>query len=104
MYNPENMQIIGSTFSNNEALNSSEVTPSGIGGGIYYTTTPEYLSYLAMPETNTFTGNYADDSGGAVNWDELEPEDITTNDFRNNNAGLYGDDIACFAQMLVAVD
>ena len=50
-----------------------------------------------MSNQNQFILNYADNAGGAIKWDEVEPnfEDNTT--FSKNNAGLYGNNIASFA-------
>jgi hypothetical protein len=57
-----------------------------------------------MSGKNKFTNNYADNSGGAIKWDDLEPEiaffSVT---YINNIAKLYGNDIASFPQKLIAL-
>ena len=40
--NPEYLTILGSTISNNKALNDSTLSSSGTGGGLYYTCTSSY--------------------------------------------------------------
>ena len=74
-------------------MNSSN--EMGEGGGIYYscdTTT----SCKLIANTNTFQNNYADNAGGAIKWDPLEPT-FSTNTYKNNSAYLYGNDVASFA-------
>ena len=52
-----------------------------------------------MFENLYFYNNTADIKGGAIYWDELEP--IMKNiSYKNNSAGKYGDNIACFSQEL----
>ena len=34
--------------------------------------------------------NYAENAGGAIKWDDLEPEYVTTNTYISNRAVRYG--------------
>jgi hypothetical protein len=56
--------------------------------------------------TSYFINNSAADAGGAIKWDDLEPNFDTTvfKRMHNNTAKLYGNDIACFAQNLVLLE
>jgi hypothetical protein len=49
-----------------------------------------------MRENNTFYNNIAENSGGAVKWDDVEPRNIGNQIFKNNYAALYGNDIGSF--------
>ena len=49
-----------------------------------------------MKDNNRFTNNEAENAGGALKWDDVEPK-FANNIFSNNYAKLYGNDIACFA-------
>ena len=42
--------------------------------------------------------NYAEQAGGAVDWNYNEPTGLDNLQFVNNSATLYGNDKACFAQ------
>ena len=53
---------------------------------------------------NSFTNNYAENSGGAVKWDDVEPWRVEDSHFDNNSAYLYGDDIGSFAQRILAIN
>jgi hypothetical protein len=50
-----------------------------------------------------FKNNHADNSGGGIKWDDLEPDFDNTTSYENNFAFLYGDDIACFAQKIISI-
>ena len=87
------MNIENNQFISNKALNSS--SEKGEGGGLYYscdTTT----KCKVIANTNTFINNYADNAGGAIKWNPLEPS-FSMNTYKNNIAYLYGNDVACFA-------
>jgi hypothetical protein len=58
---------------------------------------------VVIKNSNLFTLNYADNSGGGIKWDDLEPDFDTTNTYSNNFATLYGDDIACFAEKMIQI-
>ena len=80
--------------------------PVVYGGAMYYTCDPpDYGCDIDMFDKNTFTSNYAENSGGAIKWDQVEPnfEDDTTV-YTNNGATLYGDNIASFAQMIIKIN
>lgn len=49
-------------------------------------------------DSNLFRNNTSSRSGGAVYWNDLEPENILdrSNKFSYNKAAIYGDDIASF--------
>mmetsp|Transcript_29316 Transcript_29316/g.28479 ORF Transcript_29316/g.28479 Transcript_29316/m.28479 type:complete len:103 (-) Transcript_29316:1618-1926(-) len=96
------MRIVGTTFKKNSATNKTDGT-EGKGGGIYYICAT-YSCILDMTGGNVFKNNHADNAGGGIKWDDLEPNFVTSNSFDGNDAYLYGDDIACFAQMLVAIN
>lgn len=66
------MDVKGNSFYNNKALNYSDFEFSGLGGAIYYTCI-RYLCNVYMGNGNSFDGNYAANSGGALKWDDLEP-------------------------------
>ena len=53
---------------------------------------------------NSFTNNYADNSGGAVKWDDVEPFNVEDGFFKNNSAYLYGNNIASFASRIILID
>ena len=55
--NPEYMQILSSTFSNNRAYNDSEFILSGVGGAIYYTCDSAWLCQLDIMGGNVFESN-----------------------------------------------
>ena len=68
------------------------------GGAVYFSCSHLYtdpsLKQCTLSITNTtFQGNLAQTVGGAIKWDFYEPwmENLT---FRNNQALIYGDDIA----------
>ena len=44
----------------------------------------------------TFTNNSADNVGGGINWDTVEPNFDTSTTYINNSAKNYGNNIACF--------
>mmetsp|Transcript_30033 Transcript_30033/g.29285 ORF Transcript_30033/g.29285 Transcript_30033/m.29285 type:complete len:92 (-) Transcript_30033:1575-1850(-) len=91
------MEILNTTFIQNKAENFSEFTLSGMGGGIYYTCGTAWQCELSIQEENFFLENEADNSGGAIMWDELEPVFDFTSNYTDNFAWLYGNDVACFA-------
>lgn len=51
-----------------------------------------------MENTNSFINNNADNAGGGIYWENIEPLNILTESkFIENTAFLYGNNIACFA-------
>ena len=55
---------------------------------------------------NSFTNNYAENSGGAVLWEDLEPYGLNSPDcyFNNNTALIYGPNVATFAQRIIQIN
>ena len=68
------------------------------GGGFYYTCDGKTSCKVDMTE-NTFIENTSEESGGGIKWVDVEPVNIedSSNTFKGNSAGIYGDDIACFS-------
>jgi hypothetical protein len=79
--NPEYMEITSSTFLENKVLNNSNFEISGDGGAIYYPCDSTYKCNVTIRNNNIFKYNYADNSGGAIKWNDLEPNDVTENTF-----------------------
>jgi len=102
--NPEKMSITGTRFEGNSVYNHSDWTISGYGGGLYYTCTSGYLCEVSIQDSNEFFDNYAANAGGGIKWDDLEPDFDGSNNFTDNFAELYGDDIGSFSQNLVSID
>lgn len=46
---------------------------SGKGGGMYYSCKNTEKCRLTMNGNHTFKGNKAENAGGAIHWDMLEP-------------------------------
>lgn len=76
---------------------------SGSGGAIYFHCNPDYLNCKLIIQKTTFQNNFASIKGGTIYWDEVKPiiDRLTT--FSNNNALLYGNDIAAFSNQLVLI-
>ena len=90
-------------FYNNSALNGTSLGLEGYGGGLYYTCATDNNCKLLMYGNNTFESNYAENAGGGIKWDDVEPSFKDGIFYSNNSATLYGDNIACFAQMLIEI-
>ena len=57
-----------------------------------------------MRDWNNFTNNYAESSGGAIFWEDIEPEIVGNRSqylFERNSAGTYADNIGSFPAKLV---
>jgi len=52
---------------------------------------------------NNFTNNSADYLGGAIYWNYYNPIDVISQTYVSNNAGVYGNDFASFAQVLKTI-
>ena len=102
--NPEYMLIQNTSFKSNVVNNDSTLTSSGLGGAIYYTCDNSYLCQVNITNYNSFVDNYAANSGGAIKWDDLEPIFDESNQYINNYAALYGNNIASFAQMVISIN
>jgi len=100
---PEDLKIQESKFKTNKAHNLTGLTNSGKGGAIRYTCSSSLECYVAIGSNSIFENNYAEESGGAIHWSDLEPDFDESSLFENNAGWLYGDDIACFAQNLVQI-
>jgi hypothetical protein len=57
-----------------------------------------------MEGNNRFINNSADNSGGGIKWDDLEPSFINDVFYSGNSATLYGDNIASFAEKLISIN
>jgi hypothetical protein len=54
---------------------------------------------------SNFDSNVAQIEGGAIKWDFFEPLDLlSTNNFTNNTAQVYGNDIASVAKYLLPIN
>jgi hypothetical protein len=71
--NPKQINISNLTMFNNSVSNYSLFTKSGLGGAIYYTCGLSYNCNINMLGYNYFGHNRADNAGGAIKWDDLEP-------------------------------
>jgi hypothetical protein len=67
------MSILNNSFINNKVYNDSTATTSGYGGGIYYTCLTSGKCNVIIKNSNIFSNNQADNSGGGIKWDDLEP-------------------------------
>ena len=54
-----------------------------------------------MNGNNIFKNNIAENAGGGIKWDDIEPTIENDNIYSDNYAVLYGNEIASFAQMLI---
>ncbi|CDW84499.1 UNKNOWN [Stylonychia lemnae] len=77
--NAQSVKIVNSTFSENKALivkNSLlQITNKGSGGAVYYTCNSQQLNCkMKFEGFNIFQDNLAEVKGGALFWDQLEPE------------------------------
>ncbi|CDW84862.1 UNKNOWN [Stylonychia lemnae] len=108
--NTESLIISGSNFLYNRAeqfkTSIYQLDLAGSGGAIYMTCNSQELNCLfKFQGNNKFTRNSAIIRGGAIYWDELEPEYFIENMiFSENQATQYGDNIACFSQKLGVID
>jgi hypothetical protein len=94
----------GNWIINNYATYLTTDTSSGIGGGLYYTcTSSTFNCNVTIEDENYFEYNTAENSGGGMQWDNVEPNFDTTNVFDNNIATLYADNIACFAEKIILI-
>ncbi|TNV88085.1 hypothetical protein FGO68_gene10378 [Halteria grandinella] len=82
------------TFTSNTALKA--------GGAIFYSCTTNYLCVMEITNC-TFKHNYANIEGGAIKWTKSEPQFSDDVIFINNTAGIYGDDLASVARVLVRI-
>eukprot|EP00347_Sterkiella_histriomuscorum_P009503 403340963 len=94
-------------FQNNSAYNISSTSTQvyqGSGGSIYYDCDALTLSCQVKIKNSKFIKNYADRQGGAIHWEQLEPIFSGTNEFKDNYAYQYGNNISCFAQKISKID
>ena len=52
---------------------------------------------------NNFTNNSADYLGGAVYWNYYNPNYFINETYVSNTAGVYGDNLASFSQVLKTI-
>lgn len=58
-----------------------------------------------MLENIVFQSNFAERSGGAIQWDIIEPlGDISQIAFINNSALVYGNDISSYPLKIIMID
>ena len=67
------IRLIENLFLKNKALNNSEISSSGNGGAIYYICTLQIVCTLKVIGKNKFISNFAQNSGGAIKWDDIQP-------------------------------
>ncbi|CDW90149.1 UNKNOWN [Stylonychia lemnae] len=92
--NIKKLTIIDSSFNN---------CSSKMSGGAFRYDCPSqtYDCEVILIGLNRFTNNKASTSGGAFYWNENEPKfDMKKIYFYNNIAGIYGNNIGCYAQKL----
>ncbi|TNV88143.1 hypothetical protein FGO68_gene8974 [Halteria grandinella] len=94
--NVQSVEISESNFTNSRAEKS--------GGAIYYSCHADYQPCRVNITSSNFKGNRARSEGGAIKWTHFEPISMPQNQFINNSATLYGDDIAGIARYLVQID
>ena len=58
----------------NSAINNSFAQIEGYGGGLYFTcSSADYLCKVLMNGKNEFKKNNAENAGGGIKWDDIEP-------------------------------
>ncbi|CDW71577.1 UNKNOWN [Stylonychia lemnae] len=105
--NPQSVQIISTKFSMNYALTGYSYTlkNQGSGGAICFTCSSSSGNCrLDLTGQNIFEQNQAEVQGGAICWDQIEPnyQEIQIK-FEKNHANQYGDNIASFPQRITIV-
>ncbi|TNV74929.1 hypothetical protein FGO68_gene8072 [Halteria grandinella] len=93
LLNIDNILVTGCKFIKNTAKVS--------GGSIYSSCIKPYDCNYRI-EDSEFINNTAYQEGGAIKWTFTEPS-FTNLKYQNNQAGLYGDDIASIARVLVRI-
>jgi predicted outer membrane repeat protein len=75
------------------------------GGGVFIgCDTSTYDCLLELQGSNTFSSNFAGESGGALFWGDVEPTmSLPSITFRQNSAGIYGDNIASIPAKLAVL-
>ena len=59
----------------NSATNYSYASIDGYGGGLYFTcSSADYLCLVIMNGKNEFKENKAENAGGGIKWDDIEPK------------------------------
>ena len=105
-------EIINSTFKNNSSLRSASIYHNKMAIGIITNSTFEFQTAkigavlffdCSFSKTepcilillfNFFTNNYASYEGGVIKWNYISPQNLTSNNFTNNTAKIYGNDFA----------
>ena len=103
--NPEYASLIALKFEGNIAKNDSDVSllNNGYGGALYFTCDSTYNCVVNITKKTYFINNTAENSGGAIKWDQVEPKLANDTILTNNHATLYGNDIASYAQMIIMI-
>jgi len=74
------------------------------GGAIHFQCDSEFNCVLDISDGAGFWNNSAGVAGGALYWRDVEPNMTRENlTFEFNEAGKYGDDIACFSQRIIQI-
>lgn len=94
------VQVSDCEFEGNSAVQFEDL--GGDGGAIYYSAS-DSISQIELDSTCTFNSNTAQISGGALFWNYIQPLNIDSVTYSSNTAELYGNDYACFAQVLKSI-
>ncbi|CDW90223.1 UNKNOWN [Stylonychia lemnae] len=96
LLNTQLMEITDSQFIGNQSPTN--------GGAIYYQCdlSASESCTLNINKTN-FSRNKALISGGAIYWEDVEPNFLQKVTFKDNLAGIYGNDIGAFAQKIAQI-
>ena len=93
---PKSLLITKSTFESNFAQLK--------GGAVYYVCEEgTYNCTLEFKDRNSFSKNEANQSGGAMYWEQVEPKfnPRANQIFQGNSARVYGNDIGCIPAKIV---
>ncbi|CDW88760.1 UNKNOWN [Stylonychia lemnae] len=75
------------------------------GGGLYMECVSPFDCKYSMQGTNKFKNNYANSSGGAIYWGDVQPILLPGSNyqFESNKALIYADNIGSYPQKLVSL-
>ncbi|TNV88132.1 hypothetical protein FGO68_gene10719 [Halteria grandinella] len=99
------LSIINTKLMNITRTNITNNNAHKQGGGIFFSCNASlsqtYPCTLYIQDS-LFQSNFAEQEGGAIKWNYYEP--IMSNViFKNNSAGVYGDELACVSKKLIRV-
>ncbi|CDW88390.1 UNKNOWN [Stylonychia lemnae] len=89
------ISIVDSNFTKNAAINSSSLPLAGFGGAVFHYCTISTTCISYNMANLVFNLNNAQNSGGCVKWNLLQPT-ISNLSYTSNFANLYGKNIASF--------